>query len=129
VAGYTREEISLLLRPAASAPHEPTSSMGDDTALPPLAGRARPLFGYFRQRFAQVTNPAIDHLRERSVMSLRTLIGQRAGLLDEGRSPWLRELDSFFIFPSAVDELAPLRLVATFTPEEGLRGACRRLRA
>ena len=128
-AGFTREEISLLLRPAASAAHEPTSSMGDDTALPPLAGRARPLFGYFRQRFAQVTNPAIDHLRERSVMSLRTLVGQRAGLLDEGRSPWLRELDSFFIFPSAVDELAPLRLVATFTPEEGLRGACRRLRA
>jgi glutamate synthase domain-containing protein 2/glutamate synthase domain-containing protein 1/glutamate synthase domain-containing protein 3 len=128
-AGFTREEISLLLRPAASSAHEPTSSMGDDTALPPLAGRPRPLFGYFRQRFAQVTNPAIDHLRERSVMSLRTLVGQRAGLLDEGRAPWLRELDSFFLFPSAVDELAPLRLVATFDADEGLQAACERLRA
>ena len=128
-AGFTREDVSLLLRPAASSAHEPTSSMGDDTALPPLAGRARPLFGYFRQRFAQVTNPAIDHLRERSVMSLRTLIGQRAGLLDEGRAPRLRELDSFFVFPSAFDELAPLRLLATFDADEGLRGACERLRA
>ncbi len=129
VAGLTREDISLLLRPAASSAHEPTSSMGDDTALPPLAGRARPLFGYFRQRFAQVTNPAIDHLRERSVMSLRTLLGQRAGLLDEGRAPRLRELESFFLFPSALDELAPLRLVATFEADQGLPAACERLRA
>jgi len=129
VAGFTREDLSLLLRPAASSAHEPTSSMGDDTALPPLAGRARPLFGYFRQRFAQVTNPAIDHLRERSVMSLRTLLGQRAGLLDEGRAPRLRELDSFFVFPSAIDELAPLRLSASFEAEEGLHAACERLRA
>jgi glutamate synthase (ferredoxin) len=129
VAGLTREEISLLLRPAASAGHEPTSSMGDDTALPPLAGRARPLFGYFRQRFAQVTNPAIDHLRERSVMSLRTLLGQRAGLLDEGRAPRLRELESFFLFPSTLEALAPLRLVATFDAEKGLHAACGRLRA
>jgi len=129
VAGFTREEISLLLRPAASSAHEPTSSMGDDTALPPLAGRARPLFGYFRQRFAQVTNPAIDHLRERSVMSLRTLLGQRAGLLDEGRAPRLRELDGFFVFPSAIEELAPLRLSASFEAEEGLHAACERLRA
>jgi glutamate synthase (ferredoxin) len=128
-AGFTREEISLLLRPAASSAHEPTSSMGDDTALPPLAGRARPLFGYFRQRFAQVTNPAIDHLRERSVMSLRTLLGQRAGLLDEGRAPRLRELDGFFVFPSAIEELAPLRLSASFEAKEGLHAACERLRA
>jgi glutamate synthase (ferredoxin) len=129
VAGFTREEISLLLRPAAAAAHEPTSSMGDDTAVPPLAGRARPLFGYFRQRFAQVTNPAIDHLRERSVMSLRTLLGPRAGLLDEGRAPRLRELESFFLFPSALEELTPLRLTATFESDEGLGAACRRLRA
>jgi glutamate synthase domain-containing protein 2/glutamate synthase domain-containing protein 3/glutamate synthase domain-containing protein 1 len=129
VAGFTREDISLLLRPAAASAHEPTSSMGDDTALPPLAGRARPLFGYFRQRFAQVTNPAIDHLRERSVMSLRTLLGQRAGLLAEGRAPRLRELESFFVFPSALEELAPVLLAATFEPDEGLREACERLRA
>ena len=58
--------------------------MGDDTALPPLAGRARPLYAFFRQRFAQVTNPPIDHLRERFVFSLRTLLGDRSPILVEG---------------------------------------------
>ena len=62
--GYTREELTAILRPIGAHAHEPTSSMGDDTALAPLAGRARPLFSYFKQRFAQVTNPPIDHLRE-----------------------------------------------------------------
>ncbi|HZC29833.1 MAG TPA: glutamate synthase central domain-containing protein, partial [Gaiellaceae bacterium] len=56
-AGYTREELTLLLRPAAATGHEPVSSMGEDTALPPLASRARPVTSYLRQRFAQVTNP------------------------------------------------------------------------
>jgi hypothetical protein len=107
MAGFTREDISLLLRPAAGTGHEPTSSMGDDTALPPLAGRARPVTSYLRQRFAQVTNPPIDHLRERSVMSLRTLLGARAPLLGEHpRTARLLELESFFAFPSAVSELA-----------------------
>jgi glutamate synthase domain-containing protein 2/glutamate synthase domain-containing protein 1/glutamate synthase domain-containing protein 3 len=129
VAGFTREDLSLLLRPAAAGAHEPTSSMGDDTALPPLAGRPRPLFTYFRQRFAQVTNPPIDHLRERSVMSLRTLLGARSGLLAEGPAPPLRELESFFLFPSALAELAPVPLDASFSPKEGLPRACLRLAA
>src|SRR5213076_982205 len=81
--GYTREELTTILRPIASHGHDPTSSMGDDTALPPLAGRARPLYAYFRQRFAQVTNPPIDHLRERHAFSLRTVLGARAPLLVE----------------------------------------------
>ena len=85
--GYTREELMQILRPIAAHSHEPTSSMGDDTALPPLAGRARPLHAYFKQRFAQVTNPPIDHLRERHVMSLRTLLGARAPLLSEDAPP------------------------------------------
>jgi glutamate synthase (ferredoxin) len=129
VAGFTREDISLVLRPTASGGHEPTSSMGDDTALPPLAGRARPLYSYFRQRFAQVTNPPIDHLRERGVMSLRTLLGRREPLEAEGPAPRLRELETFFLFPSALEELAPTKLDATFSAEEGLRAACERLAA
>ena len=81
--------------------------MGDDTALPPLAGRARPVTSYLRQRFAQVTNPPIDHLRERHVMSLRTLVGARAPLLGEHpRAARLLELESFFAFPSAVGQLS-----------------------
>jgi glutamate synthase domain-containing protein 2/glutamate synthase domain-containing protein 1/glutamate synthase domain-containing protein 3 len=129
-AGFTREDLSLLLRPSASTGHEPTSSMGDDTALPPLAGRARPVTSYLRQRFAQVTNPPIDHLRERSVMSLRTLLGPRAPLLGEHpRAGRLLELESFFLFPSAAEELARRGAVldATFSEQEGLRGACARL--
>jgi glutamate synthase (ferredoxin) len=129
-AGFTREDISLLLRPSAATGHEPTSSMGDDTALPPLAGRARPATSYLRQRFAQVTNPPIDHLRERHVMSLRTLLGARAPLLGEHpRSARLLELESFFLFPSALEELAgrAASLDATFSEREGLRSACNRL--
>jgi glutamate synthase (ferredoxin) len=129
-AGYTREDLSLLLRPAAGQAHEPTSSMGDDTALPPLAGRARPVTSYLRQRFAQVTNPAIDHLRERHVMSLRTLLGARAPLLGEHpRAAQLFELESFLLFPSAAEELARRGTVlsATFTATDGLRRACLRL--
>ena len=76
--GYTREELSLMLRPIAQTGQEPVYSMGDDAPIAPLAGRARPLASYFRQRFAQVTNPAIDHYRERTVMSIATLVGAAA---------------------------------------------------
>jgi glutamate synthase (ferredoxin) len=129
-AGLTREDITLLLRPSAATGHEPTSSMGDDTALPPLAGRARPVTSYLRQRFAQVTNPPIDHLRERSVMSLRTLIGAAAPLLGEHpRAADLLELESFFLFPSALEDISGRITVldATFAEREGLRRACERL--
>jgi glutamate synthase (ferredoxin) len=128
VAGYTREELAVVLRPAAGSGHEPVSSMGDDTALPALAGRARPLFSYFRQRFAQVTNPPIDHLRERSVMSLRTLLGARAALLTESpQAARLVELESFFVFPSALARLRPTPLDATLHAHESLEDGCERL--
>ncbi|MEX2329142.1 MAG: glutamate synthase central domain-containing protein, partial [Nitriliruptoraceae bacterium] len=127
VSGYTREELTLVLRPIASHAHEPTSSMGDDTALAPRAG-GRPVFSYFKQRFAQVTNPPIDHLRERLVMSLRTLLGARAPLLAETHeAARLVELESFFLFPSALEELPHTALDATFAEPEGLEQACERL--
>ena len=131
-AGYTREELALVLRPTAAHAHEPTSSMGDDTALPPLAGRARPVAAYLKQRFAQVTNPAIDHLRERRVMSLRTLLGARAPLLSEApEAARLMELESFFLFPSALPPLVEQgRLLdCAFEEAEGLEAACRRVAA
>jgi glutamate synthase (ferredoxin) len=128
LAGYTREELSVILRPIGTSAHDPVSSMGDDTALPPLAGRARPLAGYFRQGFAQVTNPAIDHLRERLVMSLRTLLGARAPLLSDGpEAARLIELESFFLYPSGLEELDVAVLDATFAAGEGLRPSCDRL--
>jgi len=125
-AGFTREELSLLLRPVAQQGHEPTSSMGDDTALPPLAGRARPVFSYLRQRFAQVTNPPIDHLREREVTTLRTLLGARPALVEE-RPPQgrLLECETFFLFPGALDAIGGAFLPTTFAGD--LAGACRAL--
>ena len=74
-----------MLRPIAQTGRDPVYSMGDDAPIAPLAGRARPLASYFRQRFAQVTNPAIDHYRERTVMSVATLA--RAALAARVRGP------------------------------------------
>ncbi len=97
--GYTREELTLVMRPSAVNGKEPTFSMGDDTPLPPFSEHRRPLFSFFKQRFAQVTNPAIDHLRERFVMSLRTLLGPRDPLLwERPEGAALLEYDSFFLF-------------------------------
>ena len=126
-AGYTREELAAVLRPAAGSGHEPVSSMGDDTALPALAGRARPLFSYFRQRFAQVTNPPIDHLRERSVMSLRTLLGARAALLTESpQAARLVELELLRL-PFRARTASPTPLDATLQAHESLEDGCERL--
>ncbi|MCB1003052.1 MAG: glutamate synthase subunit alpha, partial [Acidimicrobiales bacterium] len=83
VHGYTKEELAMVLRPMAGDAYEPTFSMGDDSPLPPLAGRPRPVHHFLRQRFAQVTNPAIDSLRERQVMALDSFIGRRGNLLAE----------------------------------------------
>jgi glutamate synthase domain-containing protein 2/glutamate synthase domain-containing protein 1/glutamate synthase domain-containing protein 3 len=128
--GYTREELNAMLRPLAQAGHDPVYSMGDDSAIAPLAGRDRPLSTYLRQRFAQVTNPAIDHLRERLVMSVTTLLGPQPPEQDAAGPPPARiVLPGFLLYPSGLDALAPLRLDATFTVEEPLARALDRLAA
>ena len=81
--GYTTEELNLMLAPMATKGEEPTGSMGDDTPLAVLSTRPRLLFSYFKQRFAQVTNPPIDPLREQIVMSLDTYLGAHQSMLDE----------------------------------------------
>ena len=102
--------------------------MGDDAAIAPLAGRARPFSAYLRQRFAQVANPAIDHLRERLVMSVATLIGPRVDMLAaDGPLPRLTALPGFLLYPSGLESSSPLRLDATFTGEEGLGRALDRI--
>jgi glutamate synthase (ferredoxin) len=126
--GYTREDLSIILRPMGATGHEPTSSMGDDAAITPLSNRARPLPAYFKQRFAQVTNPPIDSLRERIVFSLNTRLGARAPLLTEGpEAARLTELESFFLYPDGLEALETTRLDASFGAEEGLEQACERL--
>ncbi|MGQ0744866.1 MAG: glutamate synthase large subunit [Acidimicrobiales bacterium] len=141
VHGWSKEEMAMVLRPMAADAKEPTFSMGDDSPLPPLAGRPRPVHHFFKQRFAQVTNPPIDHLRERLVMSLRTLLGPRAPICSSGpEATHLLALKSFFVYPSTVDSLLAgsgatdgfdaVHLDATFAVAEGpagLRAAVERL--
>ncbi len=81
--GYTREDVKMVLQPMALDGKDSVWSMGDDTPLAFLAHAPRPVYGYFRQRFAQVTNPAIDPLREACVVSLHTRLGPWAHLLDK----------------------------------------------
>jgi len=81
--GYTSEELKMILVPMALDGQEPVGSMGNDTPLAVLSDRPRLLFDYFKQLFAQVTNPPIDPLREGLVMSLMVFTGKRQNLLDE----------------------------------------------
>lgn len=83
--GYSSEELKVILQPMASTGHEPVGSMGDDTPPAVLSKLelGRPLFHFFKQRFAEVTNPPIDSLREDSVMSLSVAVGVRCNLLEE----------------------------------------------
>ncbi|MBE3559260.1 MAG: glutamate synthase large subunit [Ktedonobacteraceae bacterium] len=81
--GYTHEDIEMILRPMLTENKEPTWSMGDDAPLTALSQQAHSFSGYFRQRFAQVTNPPIDPLREYIVMSLDGYLGRRESLLTE----------------------------------------------
>ncbi|MEM1263650.1 MAG: glutamate synthase large subunit [Pseudomonadota bacterium] len=78
------EERDEVVRVLAEARQEAVGSMGDDTPLPVLSTRVRSLFDYFRQQFAQVTNPPIDSLREQIVMSLQTTLGAESNLFDVG---------------------------------------------
>ncbi len=81
--GYTREDLKILLDPMASRGHEPTGSMGADTPLAVFSEKPQLLFSYFKQLFAQVTNPPIDPIREELVMSLMTFMGNPANILTE----------------------------------------------
>ena len=83
VFGYTLEDIEILLVPAAKKGKQPLGSMGNDTPLAVLSTRPRMLFDYFKQLFAQVTNPPVDPIREEIVMSLETCIGRERNPLAE----------------------------------------------
>ena len=81
--GYTEEELKMVIAPMASRGQEPVGSMGNDAALAVLSDRPQLLFAYFKQLFAQVTNPPIDPLREELVMSLMNFVGRERNLLAE----------------------------------------------
>jgi glutamate synthase (NADPH/NADH) large chain len=81
-AGFTQEDIKFLLSPMAATGEEGIGSMGNDSPLAVLSDKNKPLFNYFKQLFAQVTNPPIDPIREAIVMSLNSFIGPKPNLLD-----------------------------------------------
>ena len=80
--GWTQEDYKFILRPMAALGEESTGSMGNDTPLAVLSGKNKSLYNYFRQLFAQVTNPPIDPIRENLVMSLVSFIGPKPNVLD-----------------------------------------------
>ena len=85
--GYTEEDLKILMSPMASTGEEAVGSMGNDTPISALSDKPKLLFTYFKQNFAQVTNPPIDPIREELVMSLVSIIGPRPNLFDlEGLS-------------------------------------------
>lgn len=128
--GYSSEDVQMVIETMASQGKEPTFCMGDDIPLAVLSQKPHMLFDYFKQRFAQVTNPAIDPLREGLVMSLEVNIGKRGNILEVGpenadqvalSSPVLNEgeLDSLL----KDTKLKPTVLSTYFSIRKGLDGS------
>jgi glutamate synthase (ferredoxin) len=108
--GYDTEELELVLAPLALG-QEPTGSMGDDTPLAVLSRRPKLLYSYFKQLFAQVTNPPIDSIREKSVMSLGAALGPRISLFETGLAPTgVLTLESPIILDHELDALPSVPL-------------------
>src|SRR5206468_4837154 len=80
--GYTEEDLRLLLAPMAASGEEPIGSMGSDSALAVLSDRPHLLYDYFKQTFAQVTNPPLDAIREELVTMMESTVGPEGNLLD-----------------------------------------------
>jgi glutamate synthase (NADPH/NADH) large chain len=136
--GWSREDLNLLVAPMAKDGKEAVWSMGDDTPIAPLARTAQPVTSYFRQRFAQVTNPPIDPLREACVFQMRTRLGPWPHLLYKTLALPGITLDVPFLtraqvaalrdgkFPHAAD-LNVGTVVCAMQPSETLPDALRRL--
>ena len=134
VFGYTREDVRMMLAPMATEGKDAVWSMGDDTPLAPLAHAPRPVYAFFRQRFAQVTNPAIDPVRESIVIQLHTRLGPWPHILDtKARIPGLSLASPFLSLGqmhslrnrehALADEMPLAVLDAVFTPSFTLRRA------
>jgi glutamate synthase (NADPH/NADH) large chain len=136
--GYTREEVRMILAPMAAEGKEAVWSMGDDTPLAPLARAPRPVYAFFRQRFAQVTNPPIDPLREAVVLQMHTRLGPWPHIFEPRetlpglslRSPLL-SLAQMQALKSQDHPLAqdlPLEILeCVFSPDESLESGLERL--
>ncbi|HJQ26469.1 MAG TPA: glutamate synthase large subunit [Blastocatellia bacterium] len=128
--GYTVEDVQRIIEPMFDKSREPIGSMGDDTPLAVLSAKPRVLYTYFKQRFAQVTNPPIDPIREKLVMSLETLIGPRGSLLEDRqanarliklRSPVLTDSDLEWLRGSGKRGYASVTLATLYGRRGGKR--------
>jgi glutamate synthase (NADPH) large chain len=124
--GYTREDIKHILQPMGENGEEPVGSMGNDAPLAVLSERPQLLFRYFKQQFAQVTNPPIDPIREELVMSLVSCVGGEGNLLEETPrqcrmlelpQPILLNSELAQIKRSPLDDFRVATLAALFTPD------------
>jgi len=111
--GYTQEDLKFIMLPMAANGEEATGSMGNDSALPVLSDRPKVLYNYFKQLFAQVTNPPIDPIREELVMSLVTFIGPKPNLLgiDETNPPLRLEASQPVLLPEELEQLKAIALL------------------
>ena len=112
--GYTQEDIKFILEPMAKSGEEATGSMGNDSPLAVLSAKNKPIYNYFRQLFAQVTNPPIDPIREQLVMSLVSFVGPRPNLLgiNEINPPYRLEVTQPVL---TFADMAKLREIARYT--------------
>ncbi len=134
--GYTDEDLRMILEPMATKGEEPVGSMGTDTPLACLSDRPQPLFNYFKQLFAQVTNPPIDPIREEMVMSLISYIGTERNILEETPAnchtlklphPILTNRDLEKLRRVSTGDLLAITLPALFRASEGEVGLKRAL--
>jgi glutamate synthase (NADPH) large chain len=115
--GYTQEDIRILLTPMGADAEEAVGSMGNDAALPVLSNKNRNLYAYFKQLFAQVTNPPIDSIREQLVMSLVSFVGPKPNLLDINNiNPPMRLEVSQPVLDAS--DMHRIRAIAAFTSEK-----------
>ncbi|MCA0299514.1 MAG: glutamate synthase large subunit [Proteobacteria bacterium] len=134
----TTEEVEQVLRPLAETEQEATGSMGDDTPMAVLSRQTRPLYDYFRQAFAQVTNPPIDPLREDCVMSLTTQLGRETNIFHAGpetvnhiilNSPVLSQRKLRQIVKMAPYDQKHRYIDLSYHPAEGMKAAIERISA
>jgi glutamate synthase (ferredoxin) len=134
--GYTAEDVDLIIEPMSIEGKEPTFCMGDDTPLAVLSDKPRLLYDYFKQRFAQVTNPPIDPLRESLVMSLSMHLGERGNILDAKpeyarrlklETPILNEVDLEAVKASGFETAELSTLFEITAGPQGLETAVRNL--
>ena len=134
--GYTTETMQFMLLPLVSELRDPLGSMGNDAALACLSDKPRLLFDYFKQLFAQVTNPAIDSIREEVIMSLECLIGPEGNLLENNRdnvkrlrvkNPILSNRDLSSIKDLSQGNWKTKTIDLTYSKNDGLTGMLTRL--